>query len=76
MGELGVGIEVGPEKVRRWLELAHARLEKCFICSRIASENGAGDGTLRSIKISGIEISAEVQAGHLSRCVGGEAGGG
>ena len=70
MGESTAGIDAGREKVRRWLELARARSEKCFICARIASENGVADGTLQPIRISGIELSVEVQGAHLARCVG------
>jgi hypothetical protein len=69
-------VEVGLGKVRHWLELARAKSEKCFICARVASENLAGEGTLRPIKISGIEISTEVQLSHLARCVGDKDGGG
>jgi hypothetical protein len=74
MSERISSIEVSAEKIRRWVELAREKSEKCFICARIASESDPGEGALGSIKISGIEISADVQISHLRRCVGGREG--
>jgi len=66
--------EPNSERIRRWVEVAGLHPGKCFICSQIASENRAGEGILRAIKISGVELTAEVQISHLARCVGGKDG--
>jgi hypothetical protein len=68
MGDRISSSETSLKKLSRWVELARAKSGKCFICARIASENEGGG--LRPIKISGIEISADVQESHLARCVG------
>jgi len=65
--ETGMG---DPSRVSLWLNLARSNGEKCFICNRIAEANGSGTGEILSVKISGVELTREIQVAHLSRCVG------
>jgi hypothetical protein len=59
-----------PGRISLWLDLARSNGTKCFICGRIAEQNGPGSGEIRPIRISGIELTQEVQVSHLSICVG------
>jgi hypothetical protein len=62
--------EINFNSIRLWLERAQANASKCFVCQRIAQENEKEGGEIKPIKISGIELTPEVQIGHLARCVG------
>lgn len=64
--------EMNYKMVSVWLERAKSNAAKCFVCMRIAEGNGEKGADLRSIRISGIELTAETQIEHLARCVGKE----
>ena len=68
--------EVNFNSIRLWLERAQANSAKCFVCQRIAQENGREASEIKTIKISGIELTPEVQIGHLARCVASRSTGG
>ncbi|MBI2933883.1 MAG: hypothetical protein HYY16_19740 [Planctomycetes bacterium] len=53
-----------------WLERAARNAPKCFICLRISQVNRLGTTDMKTVRISGIDLSAEVQITHLARCVG------
>lgn len=55
--------------VKLWLSRAQENSERCFVCRRIAEAN-AKAGELRPLKISGVDMSAELQLTHLALCVG------
>lgn len=69
MGE-NSATEMNYNLVSVWLDRARSNAPKCFICMRIAQGNVQGKGEIKPIKISGVELSAETQITHLSRCVG------
>ncbi|MBI3855190.1 MAG: hypothetical protein HY293_05815 [Planctomycetes bacterium] len=65
--------EVNFNLVSVWLDRARANAGKCFICMRIAEGNAEKGSGFSAIRISGIELSPELQIAHLSRCVGKDA---
>jgi len=64
--------EINCNKVSVWLARARENASRCFLCNRIAQAHSGAPGDLQSIRISGVEMTAETQIAHLSRCVGGE----
>ncbi len=66
------GRDVTDGSLKLWLERAGRNGSKCVICLRIAEKNAPAAAELKPIRISGIEVTPEVQISHLVRCVGND----